>query len=95
MFRSIGGTLDKKKSNLIKAVEKSSDISHVFDRFLNENFAEYKDLFKWQASYNPENGRVVINTGSRLIAGELSLKIKELSQLIKKSNLKVTQIVIE
>ncbi len=95
MFRSIGGTLEKKKSNLIKAVEKSSDISLIFDRFLNENFAEYKGLFKWEASFNPKNGRVVINTGSRLIAGELSLKIKELSQLIKEANLKVAQIIIE
>lgn len=95
MFRSIGGTLDKKKSNLIKAVKKSSDIGHVFDRFLNENFVEYKDLFKWEASYNSKNGRVVINTDSRLMAGELSLKIKELSRLLREANLKVTQIVIE
>lgn len=95
MFRSIGGTLDKKKKNLIQGVEKSSDISVVFDKFLNEYFAEYKDLFKWEASYSPKDGKVIINTGSKLIAGELSLKIKEFSQLLKEANLKVTQIVIE
>lgn len=94
MFRSIGGTLDKKKNNLIKTREKSSDISLVFDKFLDKYFAEYKDLFKWEASYNSKDEKVVINTGSKLIASELSLKIKELSQLLKESNLKVTQIII-
>ena len=94
MFRSIGGALDKKKNNLIKAEEKSSNISKVFDRFLNEHFADYKNLFKWDASYNPKDGKVVIRTGSKLIAGEISLKIKELSRLLKEANLKVTQIII-
>ena len=94
MFRSIGGTLDKKKKYLIRTEEKNSDISVVFDKFLNEYFAEYKDLFKWEASYSPKDGKVVINTGSKLIAGELSLKIKELSGLLKEANLRVAQIVI-
>ncbi len=94
MFRSIGGTLDKKKNSLLKTEEQSSNISLIFDKFLDEYFAEYKDLFKWEASYNPKNGKVVINTGSKLIAGELSLKIKELSRLLKEANLRVTQIVI-
>ncbi|MDO8658818.1 MAG: hypothetical protein Q7K55_08805 [Candidatus Levybacteria bacterium] len=94
MFRSIGSTLDKKKNNIIKAGEKSSNISVVFNKFLNEYFADYKDLFKWEASYNPKDEKVIINTGSKLIAGELSLKIKELSQLLKESNLRVTQIII-
>lgn len=94
MFRGIKGTLDKKKKDLITAGGKISDISLVFDKFLNEYFAEYKDLFKWEASYNPKDGKVIINTGSKLIAGELSLKIKELSHLLKKANLRVTQIVI-
>ena len=94
MFRSIGGTLERKKNNLIKTIGKSSDINRVFVKFLDENFSEYKDLFKWEASYNPKDGKVVISTGSKLIAGELSLKIKELSRLLKEENLKVTQIVI-
>ncbi len=94
MFRSIGGALDKKKENLIKAGEKSSDISRVFDEFLDKHFTEYKNLFKWEASYSPKDGKVVINTGSKLIAGELSLKIKELSRLLKEANIRVTQIVI-
>lgn len=94
MFYSIGGTLEKKKNNLIKTGEKSSDIGLIFDKFLNEYFAEYKNLFKWEAFYNPKDGKVVINTGSKLIAGELSLKIKELSRLLKESDLKVTRIVI-
>lgn len=94
MFRSIGGTLDKKKNNLIKSQEKSSDISLIFDKFLDKYFAEYKNLFTWEASYNSKDEKVVINTGSKLIAGELSLKIKELSKLLKESNLRVTQIVI-
>lgn len=95
MFHSIGGTVEKKKNDLIKVVKKSSDISQVFDKFLDENFADYKNLFKWEASYDSQNGRVIINTGSKLIAGELCLKIKELSQLLKKANMKVTQIIIE
>jgi len=94
MFRSIGNALDKKKENLIKTEEKSSDISRVFDEFLDKYFAEYKNLFKWEASYNPKDSKVIINTGSKLIAGELSLKIKELSQLLKEANLRVTQIII-
>lgn len=94
MFRAIGGTVDKKKNYLIKAGEKSSNISLVFDKFLNEYFVEYKDLFKWEASYNPKSGKVVISTGSKLIAGELSLRIKELSRLLREANLRVTQIVI-
>ena len=94
MFRSIGSALDKKKENLIKAGEKSSDIRAVFEKFLNEYFAEYNDLFKWEAFYSPKDGKVVINTGSKLIAGELSLKIKELSRLLREANLKVTQIII-
>ncbi len=94
MFHSIGSTLDKKKKDLIKTGEKSSDISRVFDEFLDKHFAEYKNLFRWEASYNPKDGKVVINTGSKLIAGELSLKIKELSRLLKEANIRVTQIVI-
>ncbi len=94
MFRSIGSTVDKKKNNLIKTQEKSSDISLIFDKFLDKYFAEYKNLFEWEASYNPKDGKVIINTGSKLIASELSLKIKELSQLLKESNLKVAQIII-
>ena len=94
MFHSIGGTLDKKKNNLIRTAEKNSDINRVFDKFINENFAEYKNLFKWETSYNPKDGKVVINTGSKLIAGELSLKIKELSRLLREANLRVTQIII-
>jgi len=94
MFRSIGGTLEKKKKNLIQAGVKSADISLVFDKFLKEYFSDYDNLFKWDASYNPKDGKIVINVGSKLIAGELSLKIKELSRLLKEANLKVTQIVI-
>lgn len=94
MFRSIGETLEKKKTNLTRASKKNSDISFVFNKFLDEYFSEYKDLFKWEASYNPKDGKVFINTGSKLIAGELTLKIKELSQLLKEANLKITQIVI-
>lgn len=94
MFRSIGKAVDRKKNNLLAGRDKISDISLVFERFLNENFAEYKDLFKWEASYSPKDGKVVINTGSKLIAGELILKIKELAQLLKEANIRVTQIVI-
>ncbi len=94
MFKSIGSTLDKKKKDLIKLGGKNSDIHVVFDKFLNQYFADYKDLFRWKASYSPKDGKVVIDTGSKLIAGELSLKIKELSRLLKESNLKVTQIII-
>ncbi len=94
MFRSIGGALDKKKNSIIKAEEKSSNISRIFDKFLNEYFAEYKEVFKWEASYNPKDGKVVISTGSKLIASEISLKIKELSRLLKEANLRVAQIVI-
>ena len=94
MFRSIRGVLDKKKSNFIKTGEKNSDINRVFSKFLNEYFIGYGDLFKWEISYNSEDGKVVINTGSKLIAGELSLRIKEFSRLLKDSNLKITQIVI-
>ncbi len=94
MFHPIGGTLDRKKRDLIKIEEKNSDISQVFDKFLNEYFAEYKNLFKWEASYSPKDGKVIINTGSKLIAGELCLKIKELSRLLREANLRVTQIII-
>lgn len=94
MFRSIGGTLDKKKKDLIRTEEKSADISVIFRKFLNDYFAEYQDLFQWEASYNSKDGKVIINTGSKLIAGELSLRIKELARLLKESNLKVTQIII-
>lgn len=94
MFRSISGTLDKKKKDLVQAGEKRSDISVVFDKFLNEYFAEYKDLFKWEASYSPKDGKVVIITGSKLIAGELSLKVKEFSRFLKEAKLRVTQIII-
>lgn len=94
MFHSISGTLDKKKKNLVKGGEKNSDISILFDRFLNEYFAEYKDLFKWEASYNLKDGKVIINVGSKLIAGEICLKIKELSRAFKEANLRVTQIII-
>lgn len=86
--------MDKKRKDLINAGEKNSSISVVFDRFLKEYFSDYKDLFKWEASYNLRDGKVTINIDSKLIAGELSLKIKELSRLLKESNLKVTQIVI-
>ena len=81
--------VDKKKNNLIKTRQKGSDISLIFDKFLDKYFAEYKNLFEWEASYNSKDGKVIINTGSKLIASELSLKIKELSQLLKESNLKV------
>lgn len=94
MFRSIGGTLDRKKKNLIKAGENSSDINVIFDKFLSKYFVDYKNLFEWEASYNPRDGKVVINTGSKLIAGELSLKIKELAELFREAKLKVTQIII-
>ena len=94
MFRSIGGILDKKKKNLIQTGEKSADVNLVFDEFLNRHFVEYKSLFKWEAFYSPKDSKVIINTGSKLIAGELSLKIKELSQLLKEANLRVTQIII-
>ena len=94
MFRSIGGVVNKKKSSLIKEGEKTHDVNFVFNKFLNECFADYKDLFKWEASYDSKNGKVIINTGSKLIAGELSLKIKELSRLLREANLRVTQIVI-
>jgi hypothetical protein len=94
MFRSIGGTLEKKRNNLIKTGAKSSDISLMFDKFLNDYFFEYKDLFNWEASYSPKDGKVIISTGSKLIAGELSLKIKEFSRILKEANLKVTQIII-
>lgn len=94
MFRSIGDTLDKKRDNLVKTREKGSDINRIFNKFLNIYFTEYKELFKWEASYNPENGKVIINTGSKLIASELSLKIKELSQLLKEEDLRVIQIII-
>lgn len=94
MFRSIGSTVDKKRNDFIKDGEKSSDIIQIFTKFLDEYFAEYKDLFKWQAFYDPKDGKVTINTGSKLIAGELSLKIKELSRLLKEANLRVVQIVI-
>ncbi len=86
--------MDKKKDSFVKAEEKNSDISFVFDKFLNKYFADYKGMFKWEASYDSKNGKVVVNTGSKLIAGELSLRIKELSQLLKEAKLKVTQIVI-
>lgn len=86
--------MDKKRKNLISTGEKNSDINMVFDKFLSEYFGDYKGMFKWEASYDLKNGKVIINTGSKLIAGELSLKIKELSQLLKEAKLKVTQIII-
>ncbi len=94
MFKPIGGVLNKKKNDLIKTEEKSSDINQVFNIFLDKYFADYKNLFEWNTSYNSKDGKVVINTGSKLIAGELSLKIKELSRFLKEANLKVTQIII-
>lgn len=86
--------MEKKRDNLIKTGEEKSDINRIFSKFLDMYFAEYRDLFKWETSYNSKDGKVIINTGSKLIAGELSLKIRELSQFLKEANLRVTQIVI-
>ena len=94
MFRPIASTLDKKKKDLIKKGERNADIDRVFIKFLDRFFAEYKKMFNWAISYDSENGRVVINTGSKLVAGELSMKIKELAKLLKEEKLRVTQIVI-
>lgn len=94
MFRSIGRTLDKKKESFTQRQDKNSDAVLIFNEFLNKYFAEYKDLFEWEASYNPKDGKVAIKTGSKLIAGELSLRIKELAQLFQRAGLRVTQIVI-
>lgn len=94
MFRSIGNTLDKKNKHFIRTGEEDSNINLIFDKFLEEHFFDYKNLFKWEASYSSKDGKVIINTGSKLIAGELSLKIKELSQILKGAKLKVTQIII-
>ncbi|MEK7076473.1 MAG: hypothetical protein AAB941_02335 [Patescibacteria group bacterium] len=94
MFRSIGGALDKKKEKLIKAGEKSFEISQVFNEFLDKYFAEYKGLFKCEVSFDLKNGKVTINTGSKLVAGEIVLKTKELAQLLREARIKVTQIVI-
>ena len=94
MFRSIGNTLDRKKKSSTGTGEKNSDTKLIFSKFLDEYFTEYKNLFKWEVSYNPKDGKVIIDTGSKLIAGELSLRIKELSKLFKEANLRVTQIII-
>lgn len=94
MFRPIGEVLDKKKRNLIKAGGKNSDVRQVFDVFLDKYFAEDRNLFKWETSYYSKDGKVVINIGSKLIAGEISLRIKEFSRLLKEANIKVSQIVI-
>ena len=94
VFKSISGTLDKKKKDILQAGEKNSDVSIIFNKFLNEYFYDYKNLFEWEASYNPRDGKVIINTSSKLVAGELSLRIKELAKLLKEANLKITQIII-
>ena len=93
-FHSINRAVDKKKEGIIKSEEQSSKIRLVFDKFLDQKFLEYRDLFKGSVSYSPKDGKVVIDTGSKVIASELSLKAKELSRLFKEENILVTQVVI-
>lgn len=94
MFRSLGGTLEKRKRQLIKTDTKSNNITDVFNQFLEENFREYKDFFKWGVEYNPNDGRVIIKTESKVIANEISLKMEQLARLFKERNIKVSKIII-
>lgn len=94
MFRSINSSLDRKKSDLAKTDIKTTSIVSVFNQFLSQDFADYKDFFKWVIEYNPKDGGIIIKTESKVIANELSLKIVSFTKLLKENSIRVSKIII-
>lgn len=91
MFRSLGGTIEKKIKKLSKSSEVSEKLNRAFTRFLDECFTEGKNL-DFEVSFL--NTNIIIRTPNKAVANEILLKMTELSRILKEENIVSSQVII-
>jgi len=91
MFRSIGGTINRKIKGFTENSEINEKLNRAFARFLAECFPEGRD-FDFKVTFL--NNKITVQTSNKTVANELILKVGDLSRVFKEEKLNSDQIII-
>ena len=91
MFRSIGGTINRKIKGFTENSEINEKLNRAFARFLAECFPEGRYL-DFKVTFL--NNKITIQTSNKAVANELILKMTELARVFREENINSDQVII-
>ena len=95
-FRSIGYTVSKKKNLINKKENKEILIKKYIKEFIeNEYGNNVLERIKLNYFYEPKEDRLILETNSKILANELILKLRRLTEFLIKNSCSVNQIVVK
>lgn len=93
-MRYLGGYFERKKDFLNRSQDKTNQAGKAIKTFLKSRFGDNLTGLSLNISYSSENGVLTISAGNKILANELSICLADISDALKKENIKVKQIII-
>jgi len=95
MFKNLGKRFENKKVFLDKSLDKSQRIKKEVGAFLKDVFGDKLKGFSFLVSYNSKDDSLVITTANKILANELSIRLIDLSNLLKTKDIRLGKILIK
>jgi hypothetical protein len=95
MLKDLSNVFDKKRKFFSESKDKDWDIKEILKTFLQKEFGENLKGFSFIVRYNPKDNSLIITTDNKIIANELSLRLVDLSSVLKDRGIRLGRILIK
>ncbi len=94
MLKDIGNVFERRKKILEKFQGKSLDIKDHLKVFLRDKFGNDLNGFSIGIDYNSQDNSLIITSGNKILANEITLQLADLAIFLKEKNIKVSKILV-
>jgi len=95
MLKNIGNLFDNKKLAINRSQDQTDQIKEKLHLFLTNKFGESLKGLSLVINYNSRDKTLIINSDSKVIANELTLKLSELIGFLKENKINLSHILIK
>ncbi|GEM_PF-4401090 len=96
VFRNINRYIARKKTLIQKKEDKQIRLEKYFKEFLVKEYGSpIFDKVHYTLFYEPKEDRLIIETGSKILANDLVLKLSKIAEFFSNNSCNIGQIVIK
>lgn len=93
-MKHLGNYFERRKRLIQKTENADIKINRIFKMFLDNQFGNLSQKIPFRIRYNPRDNNIIIETGSKAVANELTLRLVALSDYFRRGSIKLSRILI-
>lgn len=95
MFRSIKNLAKKRKDYFNDKIKNDITTDSIIEEFLDKNFCKEKELLRREITVNVSGNTLIINCSNKSISNELTIKNRELLEMLKEKKIVLSRVIIK